>query len=248
MLEGPRRRDPVLDVPGAGRLHPALTRRTSSPTASGLHANTVRLHLERLREAGLVDVEPVHRGTVGRPAARLLAGAGCARPRASTRPATPCSPGCSRRSPSGSAPTAAKRPRSAASWGIEAGRRTRSRSCVKALSAEMEPPGIRPGDRDGGRRHRHRVHALPVPGARRGLPRAGVQPAPRHLARASSPRSAAEASRSSRRCTTATRAGSPFPSRYPDRSRITVWRTAMIALTDTATDQGQGADRGRGPA
>src|SRR5215831_20285316 len=33
----------------------------------GLHANTVRLHLERLREAGLVDVEPVHRGTVGRP-------------------------------------------------------------------------------------------------------------------------------------------------------------------------------------
>src|SRR5438045_9065145 len=33
----------------------------------GLHANTVRLHLDRLREAGLVDVEPVHRGTVGRP-------------------------------------------------------------------------------------------------------------------------------------------------------------------------------------
>src|SRR5471030_708940 len=33
----------------------------------GLHPNTVRLHLERLREAGLVDVEPVHRGTVGRP-------------------------------------------------------------------------------------------------------------------------------------------------------------------------------------
>src|SRR5690349_9962981 len=33
----------------------------------GLHANTVRLHLDRLREAGLVEVEPVHRGTVGRP-------------------------------------------------------------------------------------------------------------------------------------------------------------------------------------
>src|SRR6187402_533315 len=32
-----------------------------------IHANTVRLHLERLREAGLVEVEPVHRGTVGRP-------------------------------------------------------------------------------------------------------------------------------------------------------------------------------------
>src|SRR6267154_525063 len=35
--------------------------------ALGLHANTVRLHLERLREAGLVDVEAIHRGTVGRP-------------------------------------------------------------------------------------------------------------------------------------------------------------------------------------
>ena len=33
----------------------------------GLHANTVRLHLDRLREAGLVEVEAVHRGTVGRP-------------------------------------------------------------------------------------------------------------------------------------------------------------------------------------
>src|SRR5438128_9213203 len=33
----------------------------------GIHANTVRLHLDRLREAGLVDVEAVHRGTVGRP-------------------------------------------------------------------------------------------------------------------------------------------------------------------------------------
>jgi predicted ArsR family transcriptional regulator len=33
----------------------------------GLHTNTVRMHLERMREAGLVEVESVHRGTVGRP-------------------------------------------------------------------------------------------------------------------------------------------------------------------------------------
>ena len=93
VLEGPRRRDPLLDVPGARRLDP---RRCSAPEladALGLHANTVRLHLERLREAGLVDVEAVHRGTVGRPAARLLARAGRARASASTRPATRCSPG-----------------------------------------------------------------------------------------------------------------------------------------------------------
>lgn len=33
----------------------------------GLHPNTVRLHLERLRAVGLVTVEADHRGTVGRP-------------------------------------------------------------------------------------------------------------------------------------------------------------------------------------
>ena len=56
----------------------------------GLHANTVRLHLERLREAGLVDVEadpPRHR----RPApAPLLPGRRC--PGARVRPAGPRPP------------------------------------------------------------------------------------------------------------------------------------------------------------
>src|SRR5690349_19893693 len=33
----------------------------------GLHANLVRLYLDRLREAGLAEVETVHRGSVGRP-------------------------------------------------------------------------------------------------------------------------------------------------------------------------------------
>src|SRR5205807_1228612 len=32
-----------------------------------LHPNTVRPHLERMREAGLLDVEVDNRGTVGRP-------------------------------------------------------------------------------------------------------------------------------------------------------------------------------------
>jgi predicted ArsR family transcriptional regulator len=40
---------------------------TELSDALGLHPNTVRLHMERLREAGLVEVEAVHRGTVGRP-------------------------------------------------------------------------------------------------------------------------------------------------------------------------------------
>jgi len=35
-----------------------------------LHPNTVRPHLDRMREARLVEVEPIHRGTVGRPQLR----------------------------------------------------------------------------------------------------------------------------------------------------------------------------------
>ena len=65
--EGPGRRDALRDVPRAGRARRRRSRAQDLADALGLHANTVRLHLERLREAGLVDVEAIHRGTVGRP-------------------------------------------------------------------------------------------------------------------------------------------------------------------------------------
>lgn len=108
-----------------------------------LHANTVRLHLERLREAGLVDVEPVHRGTVGRPqhVYSLVPGA----------------PGLGFDPPSytllaGLLATLAERVGADAedaaaagrAWGADAGRRTRSRSCVKALTSEMDRLGFDP--------------------------------------------------------------------------------------------------------
>jgi predicted ArsR family transcriptional regulator len=109
----------------------------------GLHANTVRLHLERLREAGLVEVEPVHRGTVGRPQhAYSLA---------------PGSPGLGFDPPSytllaGLLATLAERVGADAddaaaaghAWGLEAGKRTRSKSCVKALFGEMDRLGFDP--------------------------------------------------------------------------------------------------------
>jgi predicted ArsR family transcriptional regulator len=109
----------------------------------GLHANTVRLHLERLREAGLVDVEPVHRGTVGRPqhVYSLVPGA----------------PGLGFDPPSytllaGLLATLAERVGADAedaaaagrAWGVDAGTRTRSRSCVKALTSEMDRLGFDP--------------------------------------------------------------------------------------------------------
>ena len=109
----------------------------------GLHANTVRLHLERLREAGLVEVEPVHRGTVGRPQ--------------HVYSLAPGAPGLGFDPPSytllaGLLATLAERVGAEAddataagrAWGLEAGRRTRSKSCGRALTAEMQRLGFDP--------------------------------------------------------------------------------------------------------
>jgi predicted ArsR family transcriptional regulator len=46
----------------------------------GLHPNTVRPHLDRLREAGIVAVEAVHRGTPGRPQHRYSLAPGAPSP------------------------------------------------------------------------------------------------------------------------------------------------------------------------
>jgi predicted ArsR family transcriptional regulator len=109
----------------------------------GLHANTVRLHLERMREAGLVDVEPVHRGTVGRPQ--------------HVYSLAPGAPGISFDPPShallaGLLAGLAERVGADAgdadaigqSWGRDVAKRTRSRSCVKVLAGELERLGFDP--------------------------------------------------------------------------------------------------------
>ena len=130
-------------------MYQELASSTSALTATelaerlGLHANTVRLHLERLREAGLVDVEPVHRGTVGRPQ--------------HVYSLAPGTPGLGFDPPSytllaGLLATLAERVGADAddaaaagvAWGREAGKRTRSRSCVKALVGEMDRLGFDP--------------------------------------------------------------------------------------------------------
>jgi predicted ArsR family transcriptional regulator len=115
----------------------------------GLHANTVRLHLDRLRDVGLVDAETMHRGTVGRPQHRYFLAAGA--------------PGLGFDPPAhallaGLLAALAERigadPDDAAdtghAWGVEAGRRTRSRSCLQALESELRrlgfEPAVEPGD------------------------------------------------------------------------------------------------------
>ncbi len=109
----------------------------------GLHANTVRMHLERMREAGLVEVESVHRGTVGRPQhVYFLA---------------PGAPGLNFDPPAhallaGLLAALAERVGAdtgdavaiGRSWGRDSARRTRTRSCVRALADELERLGFDP--------------------------------------------------------------------------------------------------------
>ncbi len=109
----------------------------------GLHANTVRLHLDRLRDAGLIDAEAVHRGTVGRPQHLYFLADGA--------------PGLGFDPPAhallaGLLASLAERVGADAddaadtghAWGAEAGKRTRTRSCVKALDDELAQLGFEP--------------------------------------------------------------------------------------------------------
>ena len=136
-------------------MYQELAGSTSALTATelserlGLHANTVRIHLERLREAGLVDCEPVHRGTVGRPQHVYSLAAGA--------------PGLGFDPPSytllaGLLASLAEQVGAEAidaqaagyAWGTEAARRTKARSCVKALAGEMHRLGFDPASLEHG--------------------------------------------------------------------------------------------------
>ncbi|MGZ4689528.1 MAG: helix-turn-helix transcriptional regulator [Acidimicrobiia bacterium] len=111
--------------------------------ALGLHANTVRLHLERLREAGLVDVEAIHRGTVGRPQHLYSLAAGAPGlgfdPPAHALLAGLLAAMAEQMGADAAAATATGR-----AWGLEAGKRTRSRSCLDSLAAELARLGFEP--------------------------------------------------------------------------------------------------------
>lgn len=119
----------------------------------GLHANTVRLHLDRLREAGLVEGEAQHRGTVGRPQHLYFPAAGAPGlgldPAAHTLLAGLLGELAER--VGAGADQAASTGRA---WGVEAAKRASSRSCLRALEAELARLGFEPtlGDADGGQR------------------------------------------------------------------------------------------------
>jgi predicted ArsR family transcriptional regulator len=111
--------------------------------ALGLHANTVRLHLERLREAGVVDVEAVHRGTVGRPQHYYSLAPG-APGLGFDPPAHALLAGLLAAMAERIGADSTDAEQTGHAWGVEAGRRTPGRSCLDSLAAELARLGFQP--------------------------------------------------------------------------------------------------------
>lgn len=108
-----------------------------------LHPNTVRLHLERLREAGLVDAEAIHRGTVGRPQHVYSLAPGAPGlgfdPPAHALLAGLLAALAEEVGADGTAAVATGK-----AWGRDAAKRTRSASCLGALGKELDRLGFEP--------------------------------------------------------------------------------------------------------
>lgn len=111
--------------------------------ALDLHPNTVRPHLDQMREVGLVDVEAVHRGTVGRPEHRYSPAPGA--PSAGLEPPAhtllaALLAALGERTGSGIDDAVA----TGRVWGEEAVRRTPDAECARLLLGELDRLGFEP--------------------------------------------------------------------------------------------------------
>jgi predicted ArsR family transcriptional regulator len=118
--------------------------------ALGIHANTVRLHLDRLREAGLVDVEAVHRGTVGRPQHLYFLAAG-APGLGFDPPAHALLAGLLAAMAERVGADAADATATGRAWGAERGAASRTRDGLGALEGELGRLGFEPASEGDGR-------------------------------------------------------------------------------------------------
>ena len=127
-------------------LSPASRSASELAERLALHPNTVRPHLDRMREAGLIEVETVHRGTVGRPQLRYSLAPGAPGlgfdPPSHTLLAGLLAALADQVGAGGDDAVALGR-----RWGEEAMvRRQGSRGCLAALMAELERLGFDPVD------------------------------------------------------------------------------------------------------
>jgi predicted ArsR family transcriptional regulator len=131
--------------------------------ALGLHANTVRLHLERLRDVGLVDVEAIHRGTVGRPQHRYSLAPG-APGLGFDPPAHALLAGLLAAMAEQLGADADDAAATGHAWGVAAGKRTKNRACLRVLADELARLGFEPAaDEDVGEDGTARIDFLHCP-------------------------------------------------------------------------------------
>lgn len=109
----------------------------------GLHPNTVRLHLERLREAGLVEVEAVHRGTVGRPRHRYSLAPG-APGMGFDPPAHVLLAGLLAAMAEASGVDGTSARATGRTWGTNSAQRASESTCLGLLAAELDRLGFEP--------------------------------------------------------------------------------------------------------
>lgn len=108
----------------------------------GVHANTVRLHLDRLRQVDLIAIKTVHRGTVGRPHYLYFAQTTDLEIDKATAPTLLA--GLLGTLAERVGATAADAIKTGKSWGRETVARTRSTSCQSALASELDALGFEP--------------------------------------------------------------------------------------------------------
>ena len=207
-----------------------------SPRSLGLHPNTVRPHLERMRDVGLLDVATDGRGERRPAPAPLLVGG--RRPVARPRAADHADAGAHG---AGMAERLDASPDDAVAVGARRGRSPRRavrRVALGARGAGRRPRSTRLRSRRGRRRARRprrghrRVRQLPVRRVRRRPPRARVRAAPR-------------ARRRVRRRRWAMRSMvefCPLFHRTPCQVSIGAGRAAAIANRSTADSTGAGLD------
>ena len=130
-------------------LYEELSRSTSPRSASELagsltlHVNTVRLQLERLRDAGLVEVEALHRGNVGRPQHRYSIAPG-APGLGFDPPAHGLLAGLLAALAESAGADATGARATGRAWGRGAAERTAGRSCLGAVAQELDRLGFEP--------------------------------------------------------------------------------------------------------
>ena len=209
--QGPRRRDPLRDVRGARPLDrravgpgPRRSRSASTPTPSASTSSASARPAWSTSRPSTAAPSGGPSTSTSSPPARPGSG--------STRRPTPCSPACSPRWPSGSAPTPTTPPRPAGSGAPRPARAPGPRSCLRrARGASSTGSGSSP------RSSRATAPPRAAPASSSSTARSASWPRPTPSwcatctagsAKAWSTRSAGEESRSSRRCTTPSRATS----------------------------------------